>query len=377
MTRMAGAYNEGMQGWSLRLGRWFGVEVRLHPFLLLLLALSVSSAALLGEASGRGLLLWLLLLATLAVREVARTLAAAWCGLELRGLLLLPVGGVASYAGDDRPESRPALRRLALVGPAANLLFCLVLAGLIRTVSPAVDLLARPWITPGYLLRSWVWLNLLVATVHLLPMLLDGNRTRLRGGGTGLIRSGGAGLLQSLAIGMIVGGLLLGGNLALILLGSFLLIGSQVGSAGALPEAEADAIRMRDVMLMQFTTISASDTLEDALERSVHTLQDVFPVVRGANMVGAVSRQNLVEALASGGNSYVQGVMTRTFQTAKPNDAVLSTLRRIIGGKGVQLVPVIEGERVVGIITPQNLAQSMSMLNQRRRLRRAAAEPGE
>lgn len=366
-----------MHGWSLRLGRWFGVEVRLHPFLLLLLALSVSSAAWLGEASGRGLLLWLLLLATLAVREVARTLAAAWCGLELRGLLLLPVGGVASYAGDDRPESRPALRRLALVGPAANLLFSLVLAGLIRTVSPAVDLLARPWITPGYLLRSWVWLNLLVATVHLLPLILDGNRTRIRGGGTGLIRSGGAGLLPSLAIGMIVGGLLLGGNLALILLGSFLLIGSQVGSTGALPEADADAIRMRDVMLMQFTTISASDTLEDALERSVHTLQDVFPVVRGGNMVGAISRQNLVEALATSGNSYVQGVMTRTFQTAKPNDAVLSTLRRIIGGQGVQLVPVIEGERIVGIITPQHLAQSMSMLNQRRRLRRAAAEPGE
>lgn len=365
-----------MHGWSLRLGRWFGVEVRLHPFLLLLLALSVSSAAWLGEASGRGLLLWLLLLATLAVREVARVLAGAWYGLELRGLLLLPVGGVASYAGDDRAESRPVLRRLAVVGPVANIVFGLVLAGLVRTVSPAVDLLAKPWITPGHLLRSWVWLNLLVAIVHVLPMILNGNRTRIRGG-MGLIRSGGASLIQSLAIGMIVGGLLLGGNLALILLGSFLLVGSQVGSTGALPEGEANAIRMRDVMLMQFTTISASDTLEDALERSVHTLQDVFPVVRGGNMVGAVSRQNLVEALATGGNSYVQGVMTRTFQTAKPNDAVMSTLRRIVGGQGVQLVPVIEGERIVGIITPQNLAQSMSMLNQRRRLRRATAEPGE
>ncbi len=363
-----------MQAWSLRLGRWFGVEVRLHPLLLLLLALSVSSAAWLGESSGRGLLLWLLLLGTLAVREVARVLAGAWSGLELRSLLLLPIGGVASYAHDQRPESQATMRRIEWSGPAANLLFALILAGLIRTVAPSVDLFARPWMTPGHLLRSWVWLNLLVAIVHVLPMALAGSRV----GGAGMLRSQGAGgLVRSLAVGLIVAGVLLGGNFSLILLGGFLLIGSLVGSPGMPQEADVDAIRMRDVMLMQFTTISASDTLEDALERSVHTLQDVFPVVRGGNMVGAVSRQHLVEALAAGGNSYVQGVMTRTFQTAQPNDAVLSTLRRIVGGQGVQLVPVIEGERIVGIITPQNLAQSMSMVNQQRRLQRSAAEPGE
>lgn len=365
-----------MQGWSLRLGRWFGVEVRLHPFLLLLLALSMSSAVWLGEPSGRGLILWLLLLATLLVREVARIVAAAWFGLELRAVLLLPVGAVASYAGEERAESRPVLQRVAWVGPVANLLFSLVLAALVRTISPAVDLLARPLITPGHLLRSWVWLNVLVALVHVMPLLLqDGRGGAVRGRVALRIGGRATGILPSLGVGMILSGLLLGGSLWLILLGSFLLILSQVSSPGALPDAEADAIRMRDVMLMQFTTISASDTLEDAIERSVHTLQDVFPVVRGGNMVGAVSRQLLVEALATSGNSYVQGVMTRTFQTAQPNDRVLSTLRRIVGGQGVQLVPVIEGERVVGIITPQNLAQSMSLLNQRRRLRRAATEP--
>lgn len=352
------------------------MEVRLHPFLLLLLALSMSSAVWLGEPSGRGLILWLLLLATLLVREVARIVAAAWFGLELRAVLLLPVGAVASYAGEERAESRPVLQRVAWVGPVANLLFSLVLAALIRTISPAVDLLARPLITPGHLLRSWVWLNVLVALVHVMPLLLqDGRGGAVRGRVALRIGGRATGILPSLGVGMILSGLLLGGSLWLILLGSFLLILSQVSSPGALPDAEADAIRMRDVMLMQFTTISASDTLEDAIERSVHTLQDVFPVVRGGNMVGAVSRQLLVEALATSGNSYVQGVMTRTFQTAQPNDRVLSTLRRIVGGQGVQLVPVIEGERVVGIITPQNLAQSMSLLNQRRRLRRAATEP--
>jgi CBS domain-containing protein len=123
-------------------------------------------------------------------------------------------------------------------------------------------------------------------------------------------------------------------------------------------------------MLTQFSTLSASDTLEDALQRAMHTLQDVFPVVRGGNLVGAVSRQNIMEALATGGNSYVQGVMTRNFQTALPEDSLIKTLPRIRNDQGAPLVPVMDGERIVGIVTPQNLSQSMSLLNQSRRIRR-------
>jgi CBS domain-containing protein len=132
---------------------------------------------------------------------------------------------------------------------------------------------------------------------------------------------------------------------------------------------------MRDVMLTDFTTLSASATLEDAMRMAGHTLQDVYPVVRGRNLVGAVSRQNIVDALESSGNSYVQGVMTRTFQTAAPGDSLVLTLRRImntLAGQGAQLVPIVEGERIVGIITPQNLQRSMTMLNRTRRMKLAS-----
>jgi CBS domain-containing protein len=125
---------------------------------------------------------------------------------------------------------------------------------------------------------------------------------------------------------------------------------------------------MRDVMLTEFSTLSASDTLEDALQRSIHSLQDVFPVVRGARLVGVVSRQIILSTLEADGNGYLQGIMTRTFATAQPDDSLVSTLRRIMAGRGAQLVPVVEDGRVVGIITPQNLSQSMGLLEQSRRL---------
>ena len=187
--------------------------------------------------------------------------------------------------------------------------------------------------------------------------------------GVGRLFGMGGGIGQWIAIALVVSGLLLG-NLWLFIMGAFVLIGAHMENQGLLVQSDVDTVLMRDVMLTQFSTLSASDTLEDALQRAVHTLQDVFPVVRGGTLVGAVSRQNLVEALATNGNSYVQGVMTKSFQTALPDDSLVKTLRRILGDQGAQLVPVMDGERIVGIVTPQNLSQSMGLLNQSRRLRR-------
>ena len=62
--------------------------------------------------------------------------------------------------------------------------------------------------------------------------------------------------------------------------------------------------------------------------------------------------------------------MTKSFQTALPDDSLVKTLRRIMGEQGAQLVPVMDGERIVGIVTPQNLSQSMGLLNQSRRMKR-------
>src|ERR1700730_4263930 len=93
-----------MLGWSFPIGRFLGVDVRIHTFFLLLLGLSISYASMIGVTGARGLALWLLLLLAVAVREGARSLGAAWFGLELRSILLLPIGGLFSYATPEATE---------------------------------------------------------------------------------------------------------------------------------------------------------------------------------------------------------------------------------------------------------------------------------
>jgi Zn-dependent protease/CBS domain-containing protein len=401
IAKTACEYNRAMRGWSFPVGRYFGVEVRIHAFFLLLLAVAIGLGSLAGSSAGRGLTLWLLLLFAVAVREVARSLAAAWFGLELGGILLLPTGGLSTYATREATEraAEPAIeRRMAVVGPLANIGFGLLLAAIALSSTPGINLLQRPWITPSHLLRAMVWLNLLLGAINLLPAFpLDGGRVFRRapagnapdveaerqpaasgaapatglgaGLGAGLRWGRSAGLGQWIAIALIITGVLLN-NMWLLIMGAFVLIAAHMEGRNLLVRNDADSVLMRDVMLTQFSTLSASDTLEDALQRAVHSLQDVFPVVRGGNLVGAVSRQNIMEALATNGNSYVQGVMTRSFQTALPEDSLVNTLGRISGAQGAQLVPVMQGERIVGIVTPQNLSQSIGLLNQSRRIRR-------
>jgi len=353
--------------------------------------MAIAAGSIAGSNSGRVLALWLLLLLAVAVRELARALAAAWYGLELRGILLLPTGGLMTYStleATERAAEPEMQRRMAFVGPVASVGFGLLIGGLVLASAPGINLTERPWIAPSHLLRAMVWLNILLGAINLLPALpLDGgrvfrSRTECAPDGKDRRRASGAklgagpgfglggGLGQWIAIALVIAGLLLA-NLWLVIMGAFVLIGAHMENQGLLVQNDVDTVLMRDVMLTQFSTLSASDTLEDALQRAVHTLQDVFPVVRGGNLVGAVSRQNILEALATSGNSYVQGVMTRSFQTALPDDSLVKTLRRIMGEEGAQLVPVMEGERIVGIVTPQNLSQSMGLLNQSRRMKRA------
>jgi CBS-domain-containing membrane protein len=92
--------------------------------------------------------------------------------------------------------------------------------------------------------------------------------------------------------------------------------------------------------------------------------------------VGIVSRQRIVETLRSEGNGYIQSVMSRAFQVAKPEDTLGTTIRRLTAGHGMGLIPITESGRVVGIVSVQNLMSSMSLLSEQRRMEREDVRSG-
>lgn len=350
-----------------------GVELRLHTFFLLLavLCMVMNSAA----GAGRGLALWMAVCAAVLVREIARVLVVAWLGLKLRAVLLMPIGGFYAYAN---PESQEHANEgggqfaCAFVGPLANLLTGLALAATLLGTSTGLQLFAQPWISSSYLLRSVVWLQIGMGLLHLVPAFpLDAGRL-LRGSfarAHGLSPAGRAasGMGQLIALGaMAAGGILQ--TPWLIIAGFFVFIGGQIEDQGVSFQSVVDTVQMREVMLTDFATLSPSDTLAGALSRCVHSLQEDFPVVRGPQLVGIVSRQRILDALRTEGDGYVQSVMSRAFQVARPEDTLGAIIRRISAGRGLSLIPVTESGRVVGVVSVQNLMTSMSLLSEQRRI---------
>ena len=352
-----------------------GVELRVHIFFPLLAFVFLGISA--SDGWGRGLALFLLLVAAVVTREIARLMVAAWLGLRLRAVLLLPIGGLFAYANPESQENANnglGQYALAAAGPLANWATGLALMAAILGASSSVPLFSYPIITSAHLLRSMVWMQICLGLLHLLPAYpLDCGRliraSFARTHGYAPAGRAAAGLGQALALAAMLGGMLLH-DYWLTIAGLFIMVGAQIEDQGVFFQSVVDTVRMREVMLTDFATLSPSDTLADALIRCVHSLQEDFPVVRGPQLVGIVSRQRIVDALRNEGNGYIQSVMSRAFQVARPEDTLGTTIRRLTAGHGLALIPVTESGRVVGIVSVQNLMSSMSLLAEQRRLER-------
>jgi len=361
---------------SLPLGRFFHVDVRLHISFPLLLAVAMGYSVFATGSAGRGIALWLALCFAVLVREVARTIAAAYAGLRLRTLFLLPVGGIMAFASQDgmtlQPDEQPNTRWITASGPIANFAAGLLLLALSYAIDPRVDLLQQPWISVGHILRSFVWTQLVLGAVSLLPTPTMPARQLLRqraghtpsasGSMRNVLPGAAFSLSTGLALAMIVAGFLMPTHYWLIIAGAFLLLGAQLGSVHALSSNDADAILVREVMLTEYTLLSSSDTLRHALACTVHSLQEVFPVVRGDRLVGSIARQTLADRLLTDGDGYLQGHMLRTLPLAGPTEKLVEALRRASSLDASMFIPVVDDDTMIGILTSQSVARGVQQV---------------
>ena len=371
-------------------GRIFGIDLRIHiSFLFLLAFVWMTDASEIGVNNiGRGVAFTFLVLVSVLLHELGHRLAAMQQERRARPVLLLPIGGVTVQEEPDRepPSVRHELR-IALAGPLVNLFLGFVSAAILMGIAPEQSLVRQPFVFAGNLPRSFVWINIFLAAINFLPAYpLDGGRIvravlALRMDPVRATRRA-VSIGQGFALVFILLGIwnpwmMMIGFFLFVALGilRFLFLAAQLEDRHAVFHAVLEQVRLEDVMLTDFSTLSSADTLEDALHKAVHTLQDDFPVVRGSDMVGVVSRQRIVDALRASGNGYVQSVMNRVFSAAQSSDNLSSAFRKLTS-HGVTLLPVVQAGRLVGIITLQNLMHSMSLLAEAKRLHsdNAAAE---
>jgi Zn-dependent protease len=163
--------------WSYRLGRFFGIDVRVHITFLLM----VAWFALAQRSQGFGAvmvsaLFMLVLFAFVVMHEYGHALMARRFGVRTRGITLYPIGGVALL--ESMPKTPRQQILVAIAGPAVNF----VLAGAIALAAYALgsDVL-HPNLDPdagtGALLGVLFNANMMLGLFNLLPALpMDGGR---------------------------------------------------------------------------------------------------------------------------------------------------------------------------------------------------------
>jgi len=371
-----------MRSFSVQVGRLFGVEVRLHlTFLILPLFVFWTESTVRSANGPRDLALVGIVLACVAAHEIGHMLVARRYGLIPKAVILLPLCGVTVFDESRSETIEPSAAwkrdvRVALTGPLVNLVLAIIAAGIIFPVVPGANLWKWPFLQASNLPRSLVWANLYLAGLNLLPTYpLDGGRI-LRAFFARSMDSAAAtrravSISHALAMMLMVAGLF--SDTWLTMVGVIIFSAAQLEERAVIFQSVLDNVRLEEVMLTDFATLSPADTLEDALDKAVHSLQDDFPVVRGSDMVGVISKARILEALRMEGNGYVQAVMNKIFEVSVRQESLSSAFRKLTA-RNLSIIPIVEDQRLVGIVTLQNLMHSMALLAESRKLRRDNAE---
>ena len=365
-----------MRSWSVPVGKIGDVHVRLHlSYLFLLICVWGLQWQVMGpRVIGRGIVLVGLVLISVIAHEVAHGLVAGHTNVLKRVLILMPLGGVSLSDENLMQQRDPVGRfRVAIVGPLVNLILALLALGVIKEIAPKIHIFSEPFVYAGNLPGSFVIINLVLAAIHLLPAYpTDGGRVlraqMAKHMNPVLATRKAVSIGQLFATALLFCGFW---NTWLMIAGFMLFLSAMLEERSVVFQSVLESLKLEEVMLTDFSTLSPADTLEDALSKAVHTLQDDFPVIRGSDMVGVISRQRIVDALRAEGNGYVQMAMEKMFQVAQRTETLASGLRKL-ATHNLSIIPVVDEGRLVGIVTFQNLMHSMRLLAESRKLKRIA-----
>jgi Zn-dependent protease/CBS domain-containing protein len=346
--------------WSWKIGEFAGIRVYIHAtFVLLLGWIAVSyllqGYALLDALSSVGFML--ALFACVVLHEFGHALTAKRFGIKTRDITLLPIGGVARL--ERIPDNPVHELWVALAGPAVNvaigaaLLAWLVLS---RTLRP----LSVLSVTDGPFLERLLLVNAVLVGFNMIPAFpMDGGRVlrallAMRMEYTRATQVA-ASIGQGLAF--VLGFIGLFANPLLIFTAFFVWIGAAQESRMVQIKASLAGIPVSQAMMTEFGTLSVEDTLVDAVELVRAGSQQDFPILEGGQIVGVLTRNDLLAALARlGEQARVVDVMRREFQVTDSHEMLEVALSRL-QACACHTLPVIRAERLVGLLTMDNVGE--------------------
>lgn len=120
-------------------------------------------------------------------------------------------------------------------------------------------------------------------------------------------------------------------------------------------------MKVRDVMSKDLVTVDKDRNLKDVLALMTQHHITKIPVTEEGDLVGIVTDGRIADKLGREHNRELQtsslrasGVMEKDFVVAHPDEA-LDNLLADVGKPGLTMIPVVQGKKLVGVVTKANL----------------------
>jgi Zn-dependent protease/predicted transcriptional regulator len=349
--------------WSWTIGRIAGIKLRVHATFLILLAwLALVDYRSTGTVTGAllGISFTLALFASVLLHELGHALAGRRVGVPTRDITLLPIGGVARLEHiPDKPKQELGI---ALAGPAVTVLIVLVL-GLVLVLAGQPMILTPNAIArgnAGAFLAQLMWLNVTLLLFNLLPAFpMDGGRVlrSLLALHRDYLQATEIAVRVGRAFALLFGVVGLFVNPFLMLIALFIWVSAAAESSALHERSTLSGVQVKRLMVGDIRTLTPGDTLDEALRQVLTGFQHDFPVVEGEKVVGVLTRSALLAGLAkSGPASLVGASMDASFRTADPDEPVERALARLRECQ-CRTLPVLSGGRLCGVLTAENVAE--------------------
>lgn len=355
--------------WSIGLGRLFGIRIEVHVTFLLMLA----GVALFTSENARDALHTTLdlalLFACVVLHELGHALMARRFGIVTREIVLLPIGGVARL---ERMPDKPSQEVLvALAGPAVNVVLATIFGGWLFSTGVRPEQILTRAAGEGTL-EFLLLANVTMIVFNLIPAFpMDGGRV-LRGALAAFMPYARATRIASLvgqgfALLFAVLGIFVLKSVVLVFIALFVFITAGEERAIVQTRSSLTGLPVSAAMVTAFVSLETRHEISHAVDLLLAGEQQDFPVLEDGQLIGMLSRSDLLAGLRKEGSEAPIGRLARLdvdpIEASMPLEAALQRMR----AARQSALPVVSRGRLVGLLTLENIGELLLVQEARQR----------